>query len=74
MALELAHEIEGEKRLALGYFSPWRMSATGSPENRKALLERAATDKIKLLGFHWTDPGVGYAERKDNAYRFVPAT
>jgi glyoxylase-like metal-dependent hydrolase (beta-lactamase superfamily II) len=42
--------------------------------NRKALLERAATDKIKLLGFHWTDPGVGYAERKDNAYRFVPAT
>jgi glyoxylase-like metal-dependent hydrolase (beta-lactamase superfamily II) len=42
--------------------------------NRQALLERAATDKIKLLGFHWTDPGVGYAERKDNAYRFVPAT
>jgi glyoxylase-like metal-dependent hydrolase (beta-lactamase superfamily II) len=42
--------------------------------NRKALLDRAATDKIKLLGFHWSDPGVGYAERKDNAYRFVPAT
>jgi glyoxylase-like metal-dependent hydrolase (beta-lactamase superfamily II) len=41
--------------------------------NRKALLERAATDKIKLLGFHWTDPGVGYAERKDIVYRFVPA-
>ncbi|WP_315975090.1 MBL fold metallo-hydrolase [Microvirga yunnanensis] len=42
--------------------------------NRKALLDRAAKDKIKLLGFHWSDPGVGYAERKDNAYRFVPAT
>jgi glyoxylase-like metal-dependent hydrolase (beta-lactamase superfamily II) len=42
--------------------------------NRKALLERAATDRVKLLGFHWADPGVGYAERKDNAYRFVPAT
>jgi glyoxylase-like metal-dependent hydrolase (beta-lactamase superfamily II) len=41
--------------------------------NRKALLDRAANDKIKLLGFHWSDPGVGYAERKDNAYRFVPA-
>ena len=32
------------------------------------------TDEIKLLGFHWSDPGVGYAERKDNACRFVPAT
>ena len=42
--------------------------------NRKALLERAVTDKIKLLGFRWSDPGVGYAERKDNACRFVPAT
>lgn len=43
-------------------------------KNRKALLDRAATDRIKLLGFHWTDPGVGYAERRGNAYRFVPAT
>ena len=42
--------------------------------NRKALLDRAAKDRIKLLGFHWADPGVGYAERKDNAYRFVPVT
>jgi len=40
--------------------------------HRKALLDRAATDRIKLLGFHWTDPGLGYAERKDGAYRFVP--
>ena len=31
--------------------------------NRKALLERAVTDEIKLLGFHWSDPGVGYAEQ-----------
>ena len=42
--------------------------------NRKALLDRAAKDRIKLMGFHWADPGVGYAERKDNAYRFVPVT
>jgi glyoxylase-like metal-dependent hydrolase (beta-lactamase superfamily II) len=41
---------------------------------RKALLERVATDWIKLLGFHWTDPGVGYSERKDSVYRFVPAS
>jgi len=41
-------------------------------ENRKALLDRAATDKIKMIGFHWPYPGVGYAERKDDAYRYVP--
>ena len=39
---------------------------------RKAMLDRAATDKMKLLGFHWTYPGVGYAERKDGAYIYVP--
>jgi glyoxylase-like metal-dependent hydrolase (beta-lactamase superfamily II) len=42
--------------------------------NRKSLVDRAATDKTKLLGYHWTYPGVGFAERKDNAYRFVPTT
>ena len=41
---------------------------------RKALLDRAATDKTKMLGFHWPYPGVGYAERKDSAYQFVAAT
>ncbi len=40
---------------------------------RKALLDRAATEKTKLLGFHWPYPGVGHAERKDSAYRYVPA-
>jgi glyoxylase-like metal-dependent hydrolase (beta-lactamase superfamily II) len=41
--------------------------------NRRALLERAATDRIRLLGYHWTYPGVGYAERRGNAYRFAAA-
>lgn len=42
-------------------------------KNRRALLDRAASEKLKLLGYHWTYPGVGYAERKGDAYRFVPA-
>lgn len=42
--------------------------------NRQKLLDRAATDRVKLLGYHWTYPGVGYAERKDGAYRFVSAS
>jgi hypothetical protein len=33
--------------------------------NRKALLDRSAMDRIKLLGFHWADPSVGYVERSE---------
>jgi glyoxylase-like metal-dependent hydrolase (beta-lactamase superfamily II) len=40
--------------------------------NRARLIERAAADRIKLLGYHWTYPGVGYAERRGNAYRYAP--
>jgi glyoxylase-like metal-dependent hydrolase (beta-lactamase superfamily II) len=42
-------------------------------KNRQMLLDRAASEKIKLLGFHWTYPGVGYASRKGQGYQFVPA-
>jgi glyoxylase-like metal-dependent hydrolase (beta-lactamase superfamily II) len=41
--------------------------------NRARLIERAATDRIKLLGYHWTYPGVGFAERRGNGFRYVPA-
>lgn len=41
---------------------------------RNAILDRAATDKAKLLGYHWTYPGLGYAERDGAAYKFVPAS
>lgn len=42
-------------------------------KNRQALMDRAAADRIKLLGYHWTYPGIGYAERKGTGYRFVAA-
>jgi glyoxylase-like metal-dependent hydrolase (beta-lactamase superfamily II) len=41
-------------------------------QNRARLIERAATDRIKLLGYHWTYPGVGFAERRGNGYQYVP--
>jgi hypothetical protein len=54
----------------------WHFSFDAIPdlavENRKKFLDRAAADKIKLLGFHWKYPGVGFAERKDTVYRYVP--
>jgi glyoxylase-like metal-dependent hydrolase (beta-lactamase superfamily II) len=43
-------------------------------KNRKRLIDRAAIDKTKLLGFHWTYPGVGYVEAGGGAYRFIPIT
>jgi glyoxylase-like metal-dependent hydrolase (beta-lactamase superfamily II) len=41
-------------------------------QNRARLIERAAADRIKLLGYHWTYPGVGFAERRGSGYRYVP--
>lgn len=43
-------------------------------KTRKTLLGGAAADKVKLLGYHWTYPGVGFAEKKDAAYLYVPVT
>jgi len=41
--------------------------------SRRTLLDRAASEKLKLLGYHWTYPGVGYARRRGAAYDFVTA-
>ena len=43
------------------------------PASNRGLLDRLATDRMKLIGFHLPWPGVGYVERKDRAYRFVAA-
>jgi glyoxylase-like metal-dependent hydrolase (beta-lactamase superfamily II) len=40
---------------------------------RLRLLDQLATDKRRLVGAHLPFPGTGFVERKDRAYRFVPA-
>lgn len=40
---------------------------------RRKLLARVATERTKLLGFHFSYPGIGYAEASGLAYRFVAA-
>jgi glyoxylase-like metal-dependent hydrolase (beta-lactamase superfamily II) len=54
----------------------WRTTADHVPDQavatRRKLLDRLATDRAKLIGFHLPYPGVGTVERKDGAYRFVP--
>jgi glyoxylase-like metal-dependent hydrolase (beta-lactamase superfamily II) len=54
----------------------WHFGFDTEPEialkNRAALLDQAANDKLRMLGYHWTYPGVGHVERKGLAYRFLP--
>jgi len=40
-------------------------------QTRKALLDRLAADKTRLIGYHLPHPGHGYAERNGDAYKFV---
>ena len=39
-------------------------------KNRTKLLQRAASEKLKLLGYHWAYPGVGFAETYGAGYHF----
>jgi glyoxylase-like metal-dependent hydrolase (beta-lactamase superfamily II) len=41
--------------------------------SRLRLLDQLAADKRRLVGAHLPFPGTGFVERKDGAYRFVPA-
>lgn len=55
----------------------WRFGYDADPElgirTRRRLLDRAAKDRTRLLGYHWAHPGVGHAERDGDAFRFVIA-
>ena len=40
---------------------------------RKALFERATTERMMVVGYHFAWPGVGFIKRDGNAYAFAPA-
>jgi glyoxylase-like metal-dependent hydrolase (beta-lactamase superfamily II) len=42
-------------------------------ETRKALLDRLAGDRARVVGYHFPHPASGTVERNGGAYRFVPA-
>jgi glyoxylase-like metal-dependent hydrolase (beta-lactamase superfamily II) len=54
----------------------WQPASDHVPDQAAAtrgrLLDRLATDKLRLVGYHLPFPGIGYVEAKDGAYRFVP--
>ena len=42
-------------------------------DTRKKILDRAATDKVRIQAMHFPFPGTGYIEKDRTGYRFVPA-
>lgn len=53
----------------------WRWGPDLEPDRaiatRRKLLDRLATSKARLLGYHLPWPGVGRVEARDSAYRFI---
>jgi len=53
----------------------WPAGADQDPEmgikTRSMLLDRLASEKMQMIGFHLPYPGTGYVERAGDAYRFV---
>lgn len=41
-------------------------------ETRKRILDMVVADDLFVLGFHMPFPGIGFAERTDGGYRWVP--
>lgn len=58
-------------------YPDWRPAADHVPEQaaetRKKLLDRLATEKSRVIGYHLPFPGIGRVEKKDGAYSYVQA-
>lgn len=63
---------------ALSFTNPgWHSGTDHDPatavETRKRLLDRIATERVRMIGFHLPHPGNGVAKVQGAAYRFVPS-
>lgn len=43
-------------------------------ESRKKMFDMIATDRLGFIGYHMPFPAVGFVEKQDEGYRFVPAS
>lgn len=50
------------------------MDAEAAVVTRKKILDMVATDRIPAAGYHMPFPAVGYVEKTDGGYRWVPAS
>jgi glyoxylase-like metal-dependent hydrolase (beta-lactamase superfamily II) len=50
------------------------MDKAQAAATRRKVFDMIATDKIAFLGYHLPFPAVGFVEKQDGGYRFVPKT
>ncbi|MBY5665744.1 MBL fold metallo-hydrolase [Rhizobium leguminosarum] len=50
------------------------MDKAQAAASRRKVFDMIATEKIAFLGYHMPFPAVGFVERQDGGYRFVPKT
>lgn len=50
------------------------MDKAQAAATRKRVFDMIATDKLAFLGYHMPFPAVGYVEKQEAGYRFVPKT
>ncbi|MCO5733145.1 MBL fold metallo-hydrolase [Rhizobium sp. SSA_523] len=48
------------------------MDKAAAAATRKRVFDMLATDKVAFLGYHMPFPSVGFVEKQDSGYRFVP--
>jgi glyoxylase-like metal-dependent hydrolase (beta-lactamase superfamily II) len=48
------------------------MDKAQAAATRKKVFDMIATDRVAFLGYHMPFPAVGYAEKQETGYRFVP--
>lgn len=50
------------------------MDKTAAAATRKKVFDMIATDRLPFVGYHMPFPSVGFVEKLDQGYRFVPET
>lgn len=50
------------------------MDKEAAGQTRKAILDMASAEKIPVAGYHMPFPAVGFVEKKDLGFRWVPVT
>ncbi|NVO24826.1 MBL fold metallo-hydrolase [Donghicola mangrovi] len=55
------------------WFNGFDMDGAQTVATRQTLLDRAAEDRITVVGYHFPFPGVGHVLREGGTYRFLPA-
>ncbi|HWD82075.1 MAG TPA: MBL fold metallo-hydrolase, partial [Kribbella sp.] len=54
--------------------TPWDLDVAASVASRRALLERAADERLLVHAYHLPFPGLGHVQRDGNGFSWQPLT